>query len=219
MNYLLVAATTLEIAPFLTHLQQDPGKKGSAVPDVLITGIGLTAATYHLTRQLGLKKYDLVIQAGVAGCFNKKLLLGSVVVVKKEVLADQGVIEAKQLKTLFDMQLLQADHFPYSNSWLVNPYSDLLEQSRLEAVTGISVNEISSSRQKIALYKERFDPVVESMEGAALHYTCLMENVPFLQLRSLSNYAGERDKKKWNFKDSIHNLNLELIQLVQLLCD
>ncbi len=24
-----------------------------------------------------------------------------------------------------------------------------------------------------------FNPVVESMEGAALHYTCLMENIPF----------------------------------------
>jgi futalosine hydrolase len=49
------------------------------------------------------------------------------------------------------------------------------------------------------------------MEGAALHYVCLMENIPFLQIRSISNYAGQRNKAKWNFNDSIQNLNRELV--------
>ena len=45
------------------------------------------------------------------------------------------------------------------------------------------------------------------MEGAALHYTCLMEKIPFIQLRSISNYIAERDKTKWDMKRSIINLN------------
>ena len=51
-------------------------------------------------------------------------------------------------------------------------------------------------------YENKFLPVIESMEGAALHYVCLMEKIPFLQIRSISNYIGERDKKKWNMKDA-----------------
>ena len=58
------------------------------------------------------------------------------------------------------------------------------------------------------------DAVIESMEGAALHYVALMERVPFLQIRAVSNYAGERDKRKWNFGDSIGNLNRELVRIV-----
>jgi futalosine hydrolase len=215
MNHLLIAATTKEIEPFLAYLKQVPTNEKSNLPDVLITGIGLTATAYHLTRQLQLKKYDLVIQTGVAGCFNKKLSLGSVVVVKKDAIADQSVIELKQLKTLFDLQLVPADQFPYTKTWLVNPYADLLKRTKLKQVKGISVNEITTSKQKIRFYEENFNAVTESMEGAALHYTCLMENVPFLQVRSMSNYIGERNKKNWNMKESIVNLNTELIQLVQ----
>jgi futalosine hydrolase len=39
------------------------------------------------------------------------------------------------------------------------------------------------------------------MEGAALHYTCLMEKIPFMQLRSISNYIAERDKSKWGHEE------------------
>jgi futalosine hydrolase len=53
------------------------------------------------------------------------------------------------------------------------------------------------------------------MEGAALHYTCLMEKVPFIQLRSISNYIAERNKTKWDMKKSISNLNKALINFVE----
>jgi futalosine hydrolase len=52
------------------------------------------------------------------------------------------------------------------------------------------------------------------MEGAALHYVCLMENVPFVQIRSISNYIGERNKKKWDMMDSIMNLNDSLMRII-----
>jgi futalosine hydrolase len=212
MNCLIASATAKEIGPFLHYLQSKGARNNI---DVLITGIGLTATAYHLTKQLQLKKYDLVIQAGVAGCFDKKLSLGSVVVVKKDTIADQSVIELKQLKTLFDLQLVPNNQFPYSKTWLVNPYNDLLKKTKLKRVKAISVNEITSSKQKIKFYEASFNAVAESMEGAALHYSCLMENIPFIQLRSMSNYIGERNKKHWNMKESIINLNTELIQLIE----
>ena len=52
------------------------------------------------------------------------------------------------------------------------------------------------------------------MEGAALHYVCLSEKIPFLQLRSVSNYVGERDKNKWAVREAIANLNIELQKIL-----
>jgi futalosine hydrolase len=52
------------------------------------------------------------------------------------------------------------------------------------------------------------------MEGAALHYIGLKENIPFLQLRSISNYVGERDKEKWQLQEAIRNVNLVLQELL-----
>lgn len=213
-NCLLVAATPTEIAPFLEKLRGNKLWPRLVTVDMLISGIGLTATSYSLTRQLFLKRPDIVIQAGVAGCFDRQLPLGSVVAVKKETIADQSVIELNKLKSLFDLKLVPQDRYPYSKGWLVNRNA-ILKKTGLKQVSGISVNEISTSPKKISFYRRHFNPVVESMEGAALHYVCLMEKIPFIQLRSISNYIGERNKKKWNMKESVVALNTALIKLVE----
>ena len=212
MNCLLIAATVKEIAPFLEYYRNN--NKLLQV-DVLITGIGLTATSYYLTKQINLKRPRLVIQAGVAGCFNKQFTLGTVVTVKQDTIADESLIELKKLKTLFDLKLAPPNQFPYKKGWLVNTNVALIKKTQLKAVKGISVNQITTSGQKIRIYEKKFAAVVESMEGAALHYVCLMEKISFLQLRGISNYIGERNKKKWNMKDSINNLNKELIRILQ----
>jgi len=209
-NILVVAATAKEINPFieLTRI----GNINNA--DILISGIGLTASTYHLAKQLALKKYDLVIQAGVAGCFDLRIPLGEVVSVKQDAIADQSVVELQKLKTLFDLKLVPQDQYPYKKGWLINPHKEVLKKNKLKIVKGISVNQISTSKQMIKFYRDVFDPVTESMEGAALHYVCLLENIPFVQIRSISNYIGERNKKKWDMMDSIINLNKSLVRII-----
>ena len=209
-NILVVAATAKEINPLMELTRTG----GLTNVHILISGIGLTASTYHLNKQLALKKYDFVIQAGVAGSFDRKISLGDVVAVKQDTIADQSVVELQKLKTLFDLKLVPQDQYPYKKGWLINPNKEILKKTKLKIVKGISVNQISTSKQMIKFYRNAFDPVTESMEGAALHYVCLMENVPFLQIRSISNYIGERNKKKWDMMDSIVNLNKALIKTI-----
>ena len=210
-NILVVAATAKEITPFI-ELTRTGGLNNNI--DILISGIGLTASTYHLAKQLALKKYGLVIQAGVGGSFDLTIPLGAVVAVKQDAIADQSVVELERLKTLFDLNLVPQDQYPYKKGWLINPNKEVLKKTKLKIVKGISVNQISTSKQMIKFYREVFDPVTESMEGAALHYVCLMEKVPFVQIRSISNYIGERNKQKWDMMNSIVNLNETLIKII-----
>jgi futalosine hydrolase len=218
MNCLLVAATAFEIAPFLQHY------RNSDIPfyvdiqvDVLVAGVGLMPTTYNLQKQFQVRKPDMVIQAGIGGSFEENIPLGTVLAVKKDTIADAGVIEKKQFHSVFDMGFAKGSQFPYKNGWLVNPGIHLLKKNSLKKVTAISVNQVSSSKQTIGLFREKYGPVIESMEGAALHYVCLMEGVPFLQLRGVSNYVGERNKKNWKIKESVSNLNNELIRLLNSL--
>jgi len=210
-NILVVAATAKEITPFI-ELTRTGGLNNNI--DILISGIGLTASTYHLAKQLALKKYGLVIQAGVGGSFDLTIPLGAVVAVKQDAIADQSVVELERLKTLFDLNLVPQDQYPYKKGWLINPNKEVLKKTKLKIVKGISVNQISTSKQMIKFYRDVFDPVNESMEGAALHYVCLMENVPFVQIRGISNYIGERNKQKWDMMASIFNLNETLIKII-----
>jgi futalosine hydrolase len=146
MNCLLVAATALEIAPFLDHYRNNEKlyhpDKGI---DVLITGVGLTATVFHLTKQLQLRRPALVIQAGIAGAFDKTLPLGTVVAIKKDAVADEGVIEGNVFKTVFALGLRKKDDFPYSKGWLVNSHTGLLNKTRLKKVNAISVNQVTTS--------------------------------------------------------------------------
>jgi futalosine hydrolase len=210
MNVLLVAATALEIKPFLDHFKNNWFKRHEV--DVLITGVGLMATTYSLTRQIGLKKPELVIQAGIAGCFNKEIPLGSLVAIKQDVVADEGVFEAGKFRTLFDLKLVKPNQAPFKNGWLVNTG---INKYGIKAVNGISVNQVTTDHRQIKEYKLLYNAVTESMEGAALHYICLQSAIPFLQLRGISNYVGERNKAKWNFKKPIENLNKAIITLLE----
>ena len=209
-NILVVAATAKEINLFIELTRT--GDINNA--DILISGIGLTASTYHLAKQVALKKYDLVIQAGVGGCFDLRIPLGEVVAVKQDAIADQSVVELERLKTLFDLNIVPQDQHPYKKGWLINPNKEVLKKSKLKIVKGISVNQISTSKQMIKFYRDVFNPVTESMEGAALHYVCLMEKTPFVQIRSISNYIGERNKQKWDMMNSIVKLNEALIKII-----
>lgn len=211
MNILLLSATALEINPFLDQYRN--GWETHHQVDVLIGGIGLTATTYSLTKYLSRKKPDLVLQAGIGGSFDDRFEPGTVVLIQKDTFGDQVVLEQNKLQSLFDLGLQKPGQLPFRNGWLVNT-GDFIKKTKLKKVAAISVNEITTSKKKIAQYLEKYHPVIESMEGAAMQYVCLMESIPFLQLRSVSNYIGVRDKKKWKMKESIENLNKTIVDLL-----
>ena len=215
MTCLLVAATSLEISPFLDfYRNQGNDLRKDIQLDILVTGIGLTASTYSIVKQLNIKRPDIVIQAGIGGCFDRNIPLASVFTVKQDRIADNGVMEGKKFCTLFDTGLASPNKYPFKKGWLVNK-GEYFKKIKLQKISAISVNEISTHKQRINFYRKTLQPIIESMEGAALHYACLMEKVEFIQLRSISNYVGERDKKKWKIQASIKTLNKELINLLQ----
>src|SRR5687768_5288054 len=119
MIILLAAATSAEIKPFIDYYRNQPGVFPHQV-DVVITGIGLVAATYSLSKQTSLKQPDLIIQAGIGGCFDKTIALGVVLAVKQDRIADLGVVESGRFLDLADLGLLRKNQFPFTNGWLPN---------------------------------------------------------------------------------------------------
>lgn len=211
MSILLCAATEGELMPTLAFLRERSLKEKV---DVLITGVGLTAATYSLTRVLAIRQPSLVVQAGVAGALNLELGLGEVVWVRSEVIGDEGVQENGRFHSLFALKLANTDTQPYLAGRLVNKTLEAYNHSGLRLVDGVTVNQVSTDEEQIAYYRDTLGAEIETMEGAALHYAALMEGVPFLQLRAVSNYIGERDKRQWQLQKAVERLNEELLTLL-----
>lgn len=213
MHILLAAATTFEIQSTIDALGSSPGFGPHRI-ETLITGVGGIATTWSLMRQIGSSRPDVIIQAGIAGTLRDRPS-GEVLLVGDDAPADTGVWEANRFNTIFDMRLADGDGFPYINGRLVNPHRRLMALTGLETVAALTVNEITTNPDRIRWYQQNTPAVVESMEGAPLHYVCLREHVPFLQLRSVSNKVGVRDKTKWDIRGAIASLNERLIALLK----
>ena len=211
MKILLCAATEMEIAPTIQFLTSHEMHS----VEVVITGVGLMTSTYALTKAATLHHPDLILQAGIAGSLNTEQELAEVVVVRNETIGDLGVQEGSGFKSLFDLRLLSANLYPWKDGQLANE-NGILKRAGLKTIDGVTVNEISTNQETIYYYRDQLKAGIETMEGAALHYVGLVEKISFLQIRSLSNYIGERDKSKWEIKKSITNLNREIQRLLQI---
>ena len=199
MSILLLAATAREIEPFLTT--QTPQQRKAAGLTVLIGGVGVAASVFHLTNQLSHHHYDCVIQAGIGGAFEASgLQPGEVVTVHQDAFGDLGAYEPPHFKSISDMGLCQ------DLEWLHNP-NPLLKKMPYKQVAGITVHTITGDAGMVAALHQKWKAGTESMEGAALHYVCLKKQVPFIQLRALSNFVGDRDKNNWKLKEAVDALN------------
>ena len=62
--------------------------------------------------------------------------------------------------------------------------------------------------------KEKYNPDIETMEGATFFYICTRENIPFLALRSISNMVGLRNKDNWDIRLALDNLSEKLREVI-----
>jgi futalosine hydrolase len=220
MKVVITSATNLEINRIKKDINPDFLEASNNVNvSFHISGVGMLATCFSLTRLIYEQKPDLIIQSGIAGCFDADVFLAEVVAVKDEIAGDIGVEENGVFSDLFDMKFQQEDEFPFTNKNLVNPWLPKYNLLGLEEVAAITVNEISTRKERIEQLRTKYNPVLESMEGAALHYVCLHTNTPFIQLRAISNYIGERDKSKWKFSEAFENLSSIVTRYLDMLSE
>jgi futalosine hydrolase len=202
MKILVVAATEMEIAPFMAQ---------NTMTDTLITGVGAPACMYALTKSLLQNKYDFAMQAGIAGTFKNQYPLGQTFAVRTDLFADLGIQEKENFFTLFEKGFAHEDTLPNTKGRMENESENYFS---LKPANAITTNTVSDSLVQTELYKRKFDADIESMEGAAFHYVCIQEKIPFLQIRSISNFVGERVKTNWKMKEAIDSLNENLIRIM-----
>lgn len=198
-----------EVGPCMEALKRDDNWQ------FVFTGVGGVHTTYVMMKAIEKARPDIMIQAGIAGSMHKQMKLGTVAVAGSDCFGDLGVIEDKKRRSVFDLNLLQSNRRPYKDGKLVNPHRKLLKAASLPIVDAVTVNEVTTAKADIAYYKDELNTAIESMEGAAFHYVALLEKIPFVQMRGISNYAGERNKDNWRIKEAITNLNIEVLKFIQ----
>jgi futalosine hydrolase len=219
MRLLVAAATSFELDGFNNYLHQHFEQKtdhhfckNNIEVYVCITGIGSLQTTFNLMEAIAVFNPHFCLQAGVAGTFDMERALGSLVIVREEMMGDLGVDDQGRYRDMFEIELMAPHLKPFVNKKLINAFQDFPLKLNLPFVSGLTVNTVSGSSVMIEHRKEYYDCDIETMEGAAFHYVCLQKQIPFLQVRGISNYVEPRDRSKWQMKTAIENLNQWMIE-------
>lgn len=213
MRLLIVAATSAEIAPLAGALgPATAGPSGHAWHghqiDVLITGVGMVATAAKLARALALDQYDAALNLGVCGSFDRTRPLGAVVHVTVDGLPELGVEDGDRFVSAAAIGLVDAHAAPLTGGQVVNHAPPAWPALRaLPTVTGVTVNTVHGHERTIEAFLERGHADVESMEGAAFLYACLLQGVPSAQVRAVSNYVERRNRAAWKMSEAIDALN------------
>lgn len=178
----------------------------------------MVATAAWCSRAFAAEHYDLALNVGLCGSFRSSMAPGIVVHVTTDRIAELGAEDGDGFLTIHQLQLLGENEFPFEGGRLVNavpPQISLLTD--LRDVAGITVNTVHGSERTIAAIRERFDPDVESMEGAAFMYASLIAGVPFAQVRAVSNAVERRNRGAWKLDQAIQSLGTESVRLLESL--
>ena len=217
MRVLIVAATSIEIAPLRARLEagRDPAAERGVVPpderliaytfrnhdvDMLVTGVGMVATAAWTARVLADTRYDFALNLGVCGSFRQTLPLGGVVHVVSDRIAELGAEDGDRFLPIEELGL------PTDYRFTNGPIPDNAALRRLPAVTGITVNTVHGNAESIAAVVGRFHPDVESMEGAGFMQACQIQPTAFAQVRAVSNLVQERNRAAWRLEEAIDGL-------------
>ena len=194
------------------------GFAGSSMIDVQISGIGSSETSKFLVQRLRQSRYDLVLNLGICGSFKKEYPIGSVVNIISETWGDMGAEDPDGFLDLFDLGLLKRDEKPFTGFNLINNgnrYSHFF--SHIPVVNGLTVNKAHGRKDTIEKIKSKYNPDVESMEGAAVFSICLSEGINFQCLRSISNFVEPRNRQAWEIESGISSLTNEVNKLIRVI--
>jgi len=202
MNILVVAATELEIDPYLKFLKSKPYSV-----DVLISGVGMVSTAFELGKKLAENRYGAMLNVGIAGSFDKEIELGSIVRVQSDSLSELGAQNNHEFLTIEKIGFGKSIYYENATPFL--KYSTV---SKLKVANGITVNTVHGNKEGIENIIKRLNPDTESMEGAAFFYAAQKSEIYALQVRSISNIVEVRNRSNWEIDLAIQNINNWLME-------
>ncbi|MET3977743.1 futalosine hydrolase [Mucilaginibacter sp. UYP25] len=215
MRILFVAATSFEVESLKLKVESENSganfKHSTLDIQLLITGVGMVTTAFALGRELATKQYDLAINLGIAGSFDRSIALGDLVEVIEDTIAELGAQDDETFLPIAEMG------FGESVFKATKQLSNIFKDQYIKKAKAITVNTVHGNQASIQQIEQRLNPQIESMEGAAFLYACREAGVPCMQIRAVSNYVEKRNRDAWQISLAVKNLNTFAMGLLESL--
>ncbi len=218
LSHILVAAPTfMEIQAIDALLQ------GLGPVRTLVTGVGPGVTAHRLTVKL-MQEPDtrVVVLSGICGMYRGSALsMGDVCIASSETYGDLGRCTGTGIEPIVLPEGHDGGelHFDLLSRWAcILPETELLRRS----ISPVPMATVSCASALFARAREvarRTAAQVENMEGAAAAQSCLSFHIPLVEIRAVSNVAGEPDRGRWEIGRALKNLSVAVASVIELLLE
>lgn len=207
---LVVTAVDAEREAVLRGLRSGGPSRGRI--DVEVAGVGPAAAAAGTASALTAaalagEPYDLVISAGIGGGFAGQADIGDLVVASEIVAADLGAETPDGFRGVEELGF-GAARLAADGRWAAR-IADGLRAAGLRVRTGpvLTVSTATGTAETAARLAARIaGAVAEAMEGYGVAVAANRIGVPVLEIRSISNRIGPRDRSAWRIEEALDRL-------------
>jgi futalosine hydrolase len=187
--------------------------------DVMLAGIGPISAGIQTTKALSEDKYDLVINMGIAGGFVGKAEVGTLVVANEIVSADLGAESPEGFITLDELGFGASTRVK-TDGELVEVLLEAIKEAGISVCAGniLTLSTVTGTAETTSKLQLR-EPgaLAEAMEGYGVAMAAKEFGVPVLEVRSISNPIGPRDRSAWRIKEALVTLESASKVIVEVL--
>ena len=196
----------------IAHRNVTEGHIGNRKVALLETGIGAVNTAQALTGALETLRPNFVLQTGIGGAYlTSGLDIGDIALATDENYGDLGVLTPNGWHSAEEIGIpvLRKDR-DYYNRFELD--SNLVSQAHITVnkinwgitaptvISGpfVTVQQCTGVSSKGNELAARFGGICENMEGAAAAHLCALYNVPFIELRAISNRVEDRNFDTWD---------------------
>lgn len=196
---------------------------------LLLAGPGQVNTVQALTAAIEWQRPACIIQTGCAGAFKRAgIQIGDIAIASEEIDAHLGI----------ESQLpgIPVAPLPFSigcyggceikNHYVLNPELAQKAQSMIrqemsamnltvELGPFLSVSTLTASDLRADQYYDAYRVIMESMEGAGASHVAMHYGIPFLEIRSASNWVGKRDREQWNLPLAFERSQKAVVTLIK----
>ncbi len=172
--------------------------------DVFAVGVGMARAAAASALALSNARYDLVVNAGIAGGFSGQAKVGSIVLASVIVAADLGAETADGFCRLDELNLGTA--CIHTDTLLIKQLEKNLRMRGLLVTTGpiLTVSTATGTQETADEMAERISGAqAEGMEGFGVATAAQLKGLPVLEMRAVSNLVGPRNRSAWRIDEAL----------------
>lgn len=202
----IIAPTRLELNALSLHaelqrLMERYNLRGA------VSGVGPGATAMNLTMLMERERPEVIIMAGAGGGYEGAgVRMKEVFLAESEAYGDLGRCTGEGIEPIKIGKEALPAVFPLKDRhmrFLKPDFFKIIEELGIKSAPMVTVSCSSGDFERAGRLRLRFGAVVENMEGAAAAQVCDLYDTPLIELRGISNMAGDADKSRWMMEDAL----------------